>query len=207
MPAQTNSAGHVTTTGLMLFALFFAAVVVLACLTTSTGLLSAWSSYASAQWPRAGFGTQLVAGTLVGFCLANLGLDLIVTIVSPVTLLLYPVAITLVAVTLVDALAPGHLRAAYRWGSVCAGLLGLVSALSSLGVTAPSALLARTGLWNDETGWIVPTLACVVAGVVIDVAGGRWSTPARDRGMPERFLDEGGASVVTIRRDGPRHER
>lgn len=96
------------------------------------------------------------------------------------TLLLYPVAITLVAVTLLDAAAPGHLRTAYVWPVVCAGLLGAVSALSDLGWTAPSDLLASTGLWNDETGWIVPTLVVGAVALVVDVRAGRWSTPASD---------------------------
>jgi len=172
----------------------FAAVVILACLTTSAGLLSAWSSYAATAWPRVGFGRQLVAGTVVCFFLANLGLGMIVRIVFPITLLLYPVAITLVAVTLVDAVAPGHLRAAYRWGTACAGLLGLVSALSALGVTAPSVLLARTRLWNDETGWTFPTLVCVVTGVVIDITGGRWSSPDPGLRHARTVSRRGGAS-------------
>ncbi len=156
----------------------FAAVVVLACLTTSTGLLSAWSSYSSMEWPQVGFGKELAASTAVSFLLANLGLSTIVMIISPVTLLLYPIAITLVAVTLVDVAAPGHLHAAYLLGAVCSGLLGLVSALADVGWSAPGDLLARTGLWNDQTGWIVPTLVCAVVGLLIDIIAGRWSGPA-----------------------------
>lgn len=157
--------------------IIFAAVVVLACLTTSTGLLSAWSSYSSMEWPRVSFRAELAASTVVSFLLANLGLSRIVMVISPATLLLYPIAITLVVVTLIDAFAPGHLRAAYLWGTICSGIAGLVSALAAVGWQAPSDALARTGLWNEQTGWILPTLVCLAIGLVVDVAAGRWSTP------------------------------
>ena len=151
----------------------FAAIVLLACLTTSVGLLSAWGQFSNDLWPRVSFTREVLAAALVSLVLANLGLAAILTVVSPLTLLLYPITITLVLVTLVDVVAPGHLRAAYRWGVVCSTALGLVSALSDLGWTAPSRLLARTGLWNDQTGWILPTAVFAVVGLVIDVVAGR----------------------------------
>lgn len=158
----------------------FAAIVVLACLTTSVGLLSSWAGYAATAWPRTGYRPQLLGATAVSFALALLGLRAILAIVSPVTLLLYPIAITLVAVTLLDAVAPGHLRTAYLWPVACAGLLGAVSAASDLGWTAPSDLLAATCVWNDETGWTVPTLIVGAVALAVDVRAGRWRTPASD---------------------------
>ncbi len=160
----------------------FAAIVLLACLTTSVGLLSAWGQFSNDLWPRVSFTREVLAAALVSLVLANLGLAAILTVVSPLTLLLYPITITLVLVTLVDVVAPGHLRAAYRWGVVCSTALGLVSALSDLGWTAPSRLLARTGLWNDQTGWILPTAVFAVVGLVIDVVAGRWSMPVEQGG-------------------------
>ena len=59
-------------------------------------------------------------------------------------------------------------------------VLGAVSAAADMGWTAPSDLLARTGIWNDSTGWILPTLVVLLIGVGIDVATGRWSRPASD---------------------------
>ncbi|AMD88264.1 branched-chain amino acid ABC transporter substrate-binding protein [Actinomyces radicidentis] len=173
---RTASQASLGSTGVVVFA----AIVVLACLTTSVGLLSSWAGYASTAWPRTGYRPQLLGATAVSFALALLGLQTILTIVSPLTLLLYPVAITLVAVTLVDAAAPGHLCTTYVWPVVCAGFLGAVSALSDLGLHAPSDLLAATGLWNDQTGWIVPTLVVGAVALVVDVRAGRWSTPASD---------------------------
>ena len=158
----------------------FAAIVILACLTTSVGLLSAWAGYAYAIVPRTTFSRHLVAGAACSLVLSNLGLAVIIRIVSPLTLLLYPITITLVAATIVDVIAPGRLRAAYTWPVAVAGVLGLVSALAEAGWDAPSALLARSGAWNGSTGWIAPTLLALVLGAALDVRAGRWSTPASD---------------------------
>ena len=158
----------------------FAAIVILACLTTSVGLLSAWAGYAYAIVPRTTFSRHLVAGAACSLVLSNLGLAVIIRIVSPLTLLLYPITITLVAATILDVVAPGRLRTAYTWPVAVAGVLGLVSALAEAGWNAPSALLARSGAWNGSTGWIAPTLLALVLGAALDVRAGRWSTPASD---------------------------
>jgi len=158
----------------------FAAIVILACLTTSVGLLSAWAGYAYATLPRTTFSRHLIAGAGCALILSNLGLAVIIKIVAPLTLLLYPITITLVAATILDVVAPGRLRTAYTWPVAVAGVLGLVSALAEAGWNAPSALLARSGAWNGSTGWIAPTLLALVLGAALDVRAGRWSTPASD---------------------------
>ena len=158
----------------------FAAIVILACLTTSVGLLSAWAGYAYATLPRTTFSRHLIAGAGCALILSNLGLAVIIKIVAPLTLLLYPITITLVAATILDVVAPGRLRTAYTWPVAVSGVLGLVSALAEAGWDAPSALLARSGAWNGSTGWIAPTLLALVLGAALDVRAGRWSTPASD---------------------------
>lgn len=156
----------------------FAAIVVLACLTTAVGLLASWAGYAYTAWPAVSFNRQLAACVIVSFVLANMGLSVILKIAGPLLFLLYPFAIALVVVTLVDALAPGRLRAAYQWCVITAGLFGSVSAIADAGWDGPSRLLARTGLWSDSTGWILPGLIALGVGIVLDIRSGAWSTPA-----------------------------
>ncbi|TFH53527.1 branched-chain amino acid transport system II carrier protein [Actinomyces viscosus] len=156
----------------------FAAIVILACLTTAVGLLASWAGYAYTAWPAISFNRQLAACALVSFTLANLGLSAILKIAGPLLYLLHPFAIALVTVTLVDALAPGRLRAAYQWCVITAGIFGSVSAITAAGWDGPSRLLARTGLWSDSTGWILPALIALGIGIALDVRSGAWSTPA-----------------------------
>ena len=93
----------------------FAAIVILACLTTSVGLLSAWAGYAYATLPRTTFSRHLIAGAGCALILSNLGLAVIIRIVAPLTLLLYPITITLVAATIFDVVAPGPRRPPHTW--------------------------------------------------------------------------------------------
>ena len=156
----------------------FAAIVILACLTTAVGLMASWAGYAYTAWPAVSFNRQLAACAIVSFTLANLGLSAILKIAGPLLFLLYPLAIALVAVTLVDAVAPGRLKAAYRWCVTTAGILGSVPAITAAGWDGPSRLLARTGLWSDSTGWIPPALLALGIGIVLDIRSGAWFTPA-----------------------------
>ena len=162
----------------------FAAIVILACLTTAVGLLASWAGYAYTAWPAVSFNRQLAACAIVAFALANLGLDAILKIAGPVTFLLYPLVIALVIVTLIDALAPGRLRATYRWCVSTAGILGSVFAIIATGWNGPSRLLERTGLWSGSTGWILLVLIALVIGIslligiLLDIRSGAWSTPA-----------------------------
>ena len=156
----------------------FAAIVILACLTTAVGLMASWAGYAYTAWPAVSFNRQLAACAIVSFTLANLGLSAILKIAGPLLFLLYPLAIALVAVTLVDAVAPGRLKAAYLWCVSTAGILGSMPAITAAGWDGPSRLLARTGLWSDSTGWIPPALLALLIGILLDIRSGAWSTPA-----------------------------
>ena len=158
----------------------FAAIVILACLTTAVGLLASWAGYAYTAWPAVSFNRQLAACAIVSFTLANLGLSAILKIAGPLLFLLYPFTIALVAVTLVDALAPGRLKAAYLWCVSTAGIFGSVSAITAAGWEGPSRLLARNGLWSDSTGWILPALIALGIGIALDIRSGAWSTPVPD---------------------------
>ena len=73
-------------------------------------------------------------------------------------------------------------------------MLGAVSALAEAGWTAPSDLLARTGLWDSSTGWIVPALVALGVGLVLDVRAGRWSTPAGDVSSASLKVEQAAAS-------------
>ena len=199
---QTLRSRGISSTGRIVRNTAGAGIIAAACLAAVyIGLLSAWAGYAYATFPRATFSRHLVAGAGCSFILSNLGLAVIIMIVSPLTLLLYPITITLVAATIVDVVAPGRLRTAYTWPVAVASALGLVSALSEAGWGAPSALLARTGVWNDSTGWIAPTLLALALGAALDVRAGRWATPAGDLSDAAEDVERAVTGVEPARRD------
>ncbi|MCI5775841.1 MAG: branched-chain amino acid transport system II carrier protein [Aerococcus sp.] len=75
-------------------------VVFLACLTTATGLISAVASYFHGLMPKISYRLLAIIITFIAFVLANLGLNQILAISSPILSILYPITITIVLLLL-----------------------------------------------------------------------------------------------------------
>lgn len=84
-----------------------ASIVLLACLTTAVGLISACASYFTQLYPRLSYRQYAYLFTLVSLILANKGLSGIIAFSIPVLVLLYPLTIVLVALLLLDKLFAG----------------------------------------------------------------------------------------------------
>jgi len=102
----------------------FAAIVILACLTTAVGLLASWAGYAYTAWPAVSFNRQLAACAIISFTLANLGLSAILKIAGPLLFLLYPFAIALVAGGAQGGQTAGGLRGQKNHAATLYGQVG-----------------------------------------------------------------------------------
>jgi len=74
--------------------ILLAAIVLLACLTTATGLIVAVSEYFHKILPKISYEIYVVIFTLVSFILANQGLEQVIQTSVPVLSILYPIAMT-----------------------------------------------------------------------------------------------------------------
>ncbi|WP_373820145.1 branched-chain amino acid transport system II carrier protein [Glaesserella sp.] len=81
-------------------------IVSLACLTTAIGLVVATSSYFNSIFPRISYRTYTLVFTLIGFGLANQGLNTVISKSVPVLLVLYPIAMTTMLVLFVNLFMP-----------------------------------------------------------------------------------------------------
>ena len=81
-------------------------IVTLACLTTAIGLVVATSSYFNSVFPRIPYKVYAVIFTLIGFGLANQGLNAVISKSVPVLLVLYPISMTALLVLLVNLFMP-----------------------------------------------------------------------------------------------------
>ena len=79
----------------------FSAIVLLACLTTAVGLITATAEYFSEQFPGA-YHVWAVVFAVASMIMATQGLEFVMTIAAPVIGFLYPPAITLIALTLIE---------------------------------------------------------------------------------------------------------
>ena len=80
----------------------FGLIVLLACLTTAVGLIASTSEFFNTLLPTISYKVWAVVFSLMSFGLATLGLDTVLAIAAPVVGFLYPAAITLIAVTLLQ---------------------------------------------------------------------------------------------------------
>ncbi|OOH87349.1 branched-chain amino acid transport system II carrier protein [Pasteurellaceae bacterium 15-036681] len=81
-------------------------IVTLACLTTAIGLIVATSSYFNSIFPKISYNIYAIIFTLIGFGLANQGLNAVISKSVPVLLVLYPISMTVMLVLLINIFSP-----------------------------------------------------------------------------------------------------
>lgn len=149
----------------------FGLIALLACLTTAVGLLGASSSYFQGFFPQVRRRYMVAIHVAVSLALANLGLDAILAVVAPLNQLIYPVAISLIAVTLLDIPIPRRLYYSYRLPAAAAALVGAGEALWSTQLPAFAPLRSTLDLFplgSVHLPWVVPALLGLAVGLALD---------------------------------------
>ena len=163
----------------------FAAIVVLACLTTAVGLVTATSEFFNELLPGISYKTWAVIFAFASFAMATAGLDTVLSIAAPVIGFIYPPAIALIFIALIE---PIFGRGRFRWTYLLGVWVAVIwSALTSFGVTA---LVDWAPLQDAGLGWVLPTVVAVVIGLVIDLATRRGQPTPQPAEEPPRVLSE-----------------
>lgn len=153
-----------------------AAIVTVACLKTAIGLITSCGQMYSELFPKSlSYNKYVIVFTLVSFVIANFGLNKIIQLSLPVLMFLYPLAITLIILSL---LAPiiNKQRDIYRWTTS----LTIIAAFFDLCNALPKNL-KETPIVNNIInfahmylpgfdygfGWIIPALAGFIIGTII----------------------------------------
>jgi LIVCS family branched-chain amino acid:cation transporter len=129
--------------------------------------------------PKVPYKIWLVVFTVVSFGVASLGLQTVLDIASPIIGFLYPIAITVVAATLVDVLIQ---KITGNESFVIYGfrLAAWVSVMfSALMVIAPSAV-EWAPLSGFDLGWTLPVAVAYVIGLIIDVTASKKDATVRE---------------------------
>ena len=127
---------------------FIAAIFILACFNTCTGLLSSCGEYFSRIVPSVSRDKWIALFCLVSLVLANAGLDQMISLSAPVLELIYPVAVTLMALAFIPHQL--GLKAAY-----------ILSAASALIFSAAALITGKSFIW------IPPVIIAAAAGFII----------------------------------------
>ena len=133
-------------------------IVLLACLTTAIGLISACSEYFSSLTPMS-YKTWVIINGVACATVANVGLAQLISLSVPVLFALYPVAIALVALTFLRKKLPNP-QMAYRVVILVSLLFALIDAAKVAGVDVSA--LKMLPLFEIGMGWLLPTAAAII---------------------------------------------
>jgi len=152
----------------------FSAIVILACMTTAVGLITSTSAFFEMLMPKVKYHVWACLFTALSILFAFQGLDTVLSIAVPFITFLYPPAISLIALTLIQPVVKKSVVFywTYRlalWISVLWSALSVIAA-QGWGTEALDPLLSLAPGQSVDLGWIVPTAIAAVIGLVIDIA-------------------------------------
>ncbi|PJC85047.1 branched-chain amino acid transport system II carrier protein [Vibrio sp. HA2012] len=138
--------------------LVLSVIILLACLTTAIGLISACSDYFCSLTPLS-YKSWVIVNGIACATVANVGLSQLITLSVPVLFALYPVAIALVMLTFSRRfLANSEL--AYRTVIAVSLLFALIDAAKVAG--ADVSVFGFLPLVDYGMGWLLPTVVTLV---------------------------------------------
>ncbi|GLQ72439.1 branched-chain amino acid transport system II carrier protein [Vibrio penaeicida] len=133
-------------------------IVLLACLTTAIGLISACSDYFSSVTPVSYKAWVVIIGVACAV-VANVGLSQLIALSVPVLFALYPVAIALVALAFVRNHLPNP-EVAYRIVVLVAFVFALLDAAKVAGINVNA--FNMLPLFEVGMAWLMPTFAAII---------------------------------------------
>ncbi|CAM3421617.1 branched-chain amino acid transport system II carrier protein [Marinicrinis lubricantis] len=148
-----------------------AVVVTLACLTTSIGLVSACGEFLALRLKKVPYPWIIAVLCLFSFLMANLGLDQLISVSLPVLIAIYPITIVLIALALLHAVIPVA-SSVYIGAMIGAGLVSVVDGLMMAGIEidAVSKLYAHLPMFDLGVGWLLPSVAGGLLGLIFRLA-------------------------------------
>ncbi len=133
-------------------------IVLLACLTTAIGLISACSDFFSTHTPMS-YKVWVVINGVACAVVANVGLAQLIELSVPVLFALYPVAIALVALTFIRSKLSNP-KLAYRMVILVAFLFALIDAAKVSGLDV--SFFNFLPMFSIGMGWLLPTIAAMI---------------------------------------------
>jgi len=147
-------------------------IILLACLTTSIGLITACGEYFHILFPKISYKLFVLFFSLVSFIVANFGLSNIINYSIPVLMFLYPLAIVLMLLTFLSKLF-NHSSIVYRSAIAVTLLISIVDGVKTfcelfgihyfgwLGTTV-SFYERVLPLYKQGLGWLLPALIVIL---------------------------------------------
>ena len=142
-----------------------AAVILLACLTTGVGLVSACSTYFS-ELLGVSYRTVVIVMSVFSAAVANQGLAQLIAVAVPVLVCIYPVAIALLALGLMSKLWK-HKPRVFIPVMLVALICGVIDAIKAIGWSVPEVFNLLPGS-SMGMGWVLPVVVVMVIAGLVD---------------------------------------
>ncbi|WP_078411013.1 branched-chain amino acid transport system II carrier protein [Priestia abyssalis] len=155
-------------------------IIILACLTTSIGLITACGEYFHTLLPQVSYKVFVIFFSLFSFIIANFGLSNIIMYSIPILMFLYPLAITLMLLAFLSPLF-NHSRVVYVAATAVAFMISTIDGLKTFcdlfGIAYFNwmqqvvSFYERTlPLYSQGLGWLVPVLVVIlITGIAVRI--------------------------------------
>lgn len=135
----------------------------LACLTTSVGLLTSCSQYFAKLMPKVSYKTFITIFSISSMIFANVGLTQILKFSVPVLTAIYPMAIVLMVLAILDNFFKGN-SYVYLFTMLCTSFVSIFDALGQFGIKVN--ILNSLPFYSKGLGWIVPAAVGAIVGFI-----------------------------------------
>lgn len=143
-------------------------IFTLACFNTVVGLTAACGQYFSNLIPKMSYKNVILVVTLIGFTLANLGLNQILKVSVPFLVTAYPLTIVLIALTFFSRYFK-NMRVVYGSAMLFTGVFAVLGGLGATGMNLGVLQTIREILPFSSVGleWMIPALVGTAIGMIL----------------------------------------
>ena len=143
-------------------------VIILACITTAVGLVSANATFFNKLFPSLSYKTLAVIFTIFSLVISNFGLAKLISITLPVLMFIYPIAIVLMFLVLFDQLF-NRAPIVYCLALIATALVSLYDGIKTAGYSIGwyEKILDLLPLYDQSIGWLVPAIIGMAIGWII----------------------------------------
>ncbi len=158
------------TAGVIILGIIF----VIACLNTCTGLLCCCSEYFSNTFPKLNYRTWVIIFAVASFFISIAGLNAILAVSVPVLNAIYPVAIVLIVLGLLNNVFKKYAYV-YPVTITFTAIISILSALPSANIVIPALnkFLGMIPPFNTNLCWILPAAIGIILGIILSVITGK----------------------------------
>ncbi|EON73596.1 branched-chain amino acid transport system II carrier protein [Lysinibacillus sphaericus] len=145
--------------------------ILLACISTAVGLLTANAQFFNKLFPKISYKTFLIVFTIFSLAITNVGLSTIINTSLPVLLIIYPLAMVLMVLSLVDSFFKGG-QIVYILALIPTFMVSLYDGLKlmNLKIVPYENFLKALPLYEQSLGWLVPAIVGAIIGFIIHIS-------------------------------------